>query len=118
VTTFNFEYFNMPGRPFTAERIELWCGNLRNAQRVHWSDLDDLLNRIMGMNESWGGDKERETWKSWIHGVILTATAQRALAHRREGFIHLNDAPDGTEWMMYVNQIEPDKKAQDDAEAS
>lgn len=99
----NFEYFNKPGRPHADDRIELWCGNLIEARRVHWEDLDDLLNRIMGMNESWGGDKEREAWKSWVHSVVLAATAVRTLAHRPCAFVDLPDAPDDTQWMMRIN---------------
>lgn len=125
MTTFNFEYFNMPGRPFTAERIELWCGNLRNAQRVHWSDLDDLLNRLVDMANAWDGQAERDKWKSWAHSVVLAATAQRAMANRPEGFSSLRDAPDGTQWMLRVNPYEAQagtdvtkEGAQDDAEAS
>lgn len=98
-----FDYYNKPGRPYPDDRIELYCGDQRQARRVRWDDLDDLLNRIMGMNESWGGDKERGAWKSWVHGVILAATAQRTLAHRPEGFARLDDAPDGTKWMLYIN---------------
>lgn len=113
-----FEYFNKPGRPFEDDRIELYCGNLARGCRVHWSDLDDLLNRVMEMNESWGGREQREAWKSWIHGVVLAATAVRVMAHRPVGFADLDDAPDGTQWMLYINPVEPEKEAQDDAVAS
>lgn len=98
-----FDYYNPPGRPYDDDRIELWCGDLREARRVHWDDVDDLLNRIMEMNESWGGDKEREAWKSWVHEVVLASTAVRTLAHRPEGFAALPGAPDGTRWMLRIN---------------
>lgn len=110
----NFEYFNKPGRPFSGDRIELYCGDLREARRVHWEDLDDLLNRIVEMNESWGGGKEREEWKSWIHSVVLAATAVRALAHRPAGFERLDDAPDGTRWMMRIIAVEKEEENNDE----
>ena len=102
----NFEYFNEPGRPYTDDRIELYCGNQKEARRVHWDDLDDLLNRILEMGEAWGGEKEREAWTSWAHTVVLAATAQRSLVHRPVGFARLDDAPDGTQWMMRINPYE------------
>lgn len=98
-----FEYFNKPGRPYPNDRIELYCGNQKEARRVHWDDLDDLLNRILEMGEAWGGEKEREAWESWAHGVVLAATAQRALAHRPSGFAFLDNAPDRTQWMLWIN---------------
>lgn len=111
----NFEYFNEPGRPYTDNRIELWCGNLKSAKRVHWEDLDDLLNRLMEMNEAWGGEREREAWKSWIHSVVLAATTQRALIHRPEGFAVLPEAPDGTQWMLKINPFTEEEKDDDAA---
>lgn len=107
--TKTFEYFNKPGRPYPDDRIELYCGDMREARRVRWGDLDDLLNRLMEMSESWGGGKEREAWKSWVHGTILAATAQRALVHRSVGFARLDDAPDGTKWMLYINPFVEEK---------
>jgi hypothetical protein len=102
----NFEYFNKPGRPYTDDRIELWCGDTREARRVRWDDLDDLLSRILEMGEAWGGEKERGAWKSWAHSVVLASTAQRALVHRPVGFARLDDAPDGTQWMLRINPYE------------
>ena len=55
----NFEYFNPPGRPYTDDRIELWCGNLKSAKRVHWEYLDDMLNRLIDMANAWDGQAER-----------------------------------------------------------
>jgi len=104
----NFEYFNEPGRPYTDDRIELYCGDLRQARRVRWDDLDDLLSRILEMGGAWGGEKEREAWTSWAHSVVLAATAQRALIHRPDGFSRLDDAPDGTQWMLKINPFEED----------
>ena len=101
-----FEYFNMPGRPYTDDRIELWCGNLKSAKRVHWEDLDDMLNRLVDMANAWDGQAERDKWMSWIHSVVLAATAQRTLIHRPDGFRHLDDAPDGTQWMLRINPYE------------
>ena len=97
-----FEYFNMPGRPFSRDRVQLWCGNMMEARRVHWGDLDDLLNRLMEMNGAWGGEREREAWKSWIHSGVLASTAARTLNHRPAGFERLDDAPDGTQWMLRI----------------
>ena len=110
-----FEYFNMPGRPFSRDRVQLWCGNMMEARRVHWEDLDDLLNRLMEMNEAWGGERERGAWKSWIHSVVLAATAVRTMAHRPPGFEDLNSAPDGTKWMLRIIAVE---KKDDDAAVS
>ena len=110
----NFEYFNKPGRPYPDDRIELYCGDAREARRVRWDDVDDLLNRLMEMNESWGGDEEREAWKTWVHKVVLAATAQRALAHRPVGFARLDDAPDGTKWMLYINPFVEEKEEDDE----
>ena len=104
----NFEYFNKPGRPYPDDRIGLYCGDLREARRVRWDDLDDLLNRILEMGGAWGGEKEREAWTSWAHSVVLAATAQRALIHRPEGFAVLPGAPDGTKWMLKINPFEED----------
>ena len=101
-----FEYFNPPGRPYADDRIELWCGNLKSAKRVHWEYLDDMLNRLVDMANAWDGQAERDKWMSWIHSVVLAATAQRALIHRPEGFSRLDDAPDGTQWMLRVNPYE------------
>lgn len=109
MTTKNFEYFNKPGRPYSDDRIGLYCGDLREARRVRWDDLDDLLNRILEMGDAWGGDKEREAWTSWVHSVVLAATAQRTLAHRSEGFAFLDNAPDGTQWMLKINPFEEDE---------
>lgn len=109
-----FDYFQKPGRPYANDRIELWCGNLMKAQRVRWEDLDDLLNRIMEMNESWGGDKEREAWVSWAHSVVLAATAVCTMAHRPRGFVDLPDAPDGTAWMLYIYPPAKEEKEDDD----
>ena len=114
----NFEYFNPPGRPYTDDRIELWCGDLAHARRVHWSDLDDLLNRVREMNGAWGGAAQREAWESWVHGVVLAATAQRTLAHRPSGFALLDNAPDGTQWMLWINPYVKEEKVPDDAEVS
>lgn len=102
----NFEYFNPPGRPYTDDRIELWCGNLKSAVRVHWEDLDDMLNRLIDMANAWDGQAEREKWMSWVHFVVLAATAQRTLVHRPVGFARLDDAPDGTQWMLRINPYE------------
>ena len=45
---------------------------------------------------------------SWVHSVVLAATAQRTLIHRPDGFSRLDDAPDGTQWMMRINPyVEP-----------
>lgn len=109
-----FDYFNKPGRPHADNRIELWCGNYREARRVHWDDLDDLLNRILEMSDTWGGGKERKAWKSWVHNVVLASTALRTLAHRPEGFVDLPDAPDGTKWMMYINPYVEKKESGDE----
>lgn len=102
----NFEYFNPPGRPYTDDRIELWCGNLKSAVRVHWEDLDDMLNRLIDMANAWDGQAEREKWMSWVHSVVLASTAVRTMANRPEGFSRLDDAPDGTQWMMRINPYE------------
>lgn len=102
----NFEYFNPPGRPYTEDRIELWCGNLKSAKRVHWEYLDDMLNRLVDMANAWDGQAERDKWMSWAHSVILASTAQRTLVHRPDGFSRLDDAPDGTQWMMRINPYE------------
>lgn len=104
----NFEYFNKPGRPYSDDRIELYCGDMRQARRVRWDDLDDLLNRILEMGDAWDGQDERARWMSWIHSVVLAATAQRTLAHRPEGFAVLPQAPDGTQWMIKINPFEED----------
>lgn len=105
----NFEYFNEPGRPYPDDRIELYCGDLKQARRVRWDDLDDLLNRLLEMGDAWDGQDERAQWVSWIHTVILAATAQRTLAHRPEGFVPLSEAPDGTQWMFRINPFDEEE---------
>lgn len=99
----SFEYFNKPGRPHDYDRIELWCGDFKEAQRVHWDYLDDLLNRLLEMSDAWDGQDERAKWVSWTHSVVLASTAVRTLAHRPCGFASLPEAPDGTKWMLYIN---------------
>lgn len=90
-------YFNDPDL-----RVELWCGNQMSAREVRWSDLDGLLNRLMGMADAWDGQAERDKWKSWVHSVVLASTAARTLNHRPTGFERLDDAPDGTQWMLRI----------------
>ena len=102
----NFEYFNKPGRPYSDDRIELYCGNQKEARRVHWDDLDDLLGRLLDTADAWGGRAERDRWVSWIHSVVLAATAVRTLAHRPAGFVDLDSAPDGTKWMLRIIAVE------------
>ena len=116
--TKTFEYFNKPGQQHPDDRIELYCGDFKAAVRVHWDYLDDLLNRILEMSDAWDGRDERAQWVSWIHKVVLAATAQRTLVHRPVGFVPLPEAPDATKWMMYINPYVKEEKAQDDAEAS
>lgn len=99
-------YFNDPD-----SRAELWCGNQMSAREVRWADLDDLLNRLMGMADAWDGRVERDQWKSWIHSVVLASTAARTLNHRPAGFERLDDAPDGTQWMLRIIKA---KKGDDD----
>lgn len=107
----NFEYFNEPGRPYPDDRIELYCGDMKEARRVRWDDLDDLLNRLLEMGDAWDGQDERAQWVSWIHKVILAATAQRTLAHRPEGFVPLPAAPDGTQWMFRINPFDEEENS-------
>lgn len=109
-----FEYFNEPGRPHADNRIELWCGDFKKARRVHWDDLDDLINRLLEMSDAWDGKEERGAWVSWAHSVVLASTAVRTMAHRPCGFADLPDAPDGTQWMLHINPYDKEEKESGD----